>query len=178
MRRLRNFSRRKVQWFPQTNRAMSLSSPILTSDTEGVAFAKLQRLIRLALDNASISYSMSGLLTPISPSDTRGVKFAKLGAWLSELATNISGGGGGTGNVRSGTVALAQNDTEKAVVFSTAFTGASVPQVVPIVVPPVGGDAIEAWVEDGDATNAGATVTLAAAIPTSGYQLTFVANKE
>lgn len=155
---------------------MSLSSPILVGDTEGVKFAKLQRLIRLALDNASISYSMSGLLTPILPSDTQGVKWAKLGRWMDELATNISGGG--TGNVRSGTVALAQNDTEKAVVFSTAFTGAGVPQVVPTVVPPVGGDAIDAWVEDTDVTNAGATITFSAAIPTAGYFVTYVANKE
>lgn len=157
---------------------MSLSSPILTSDTDGVKFAKLQRLIRLALDNASISYVMSGLLTPILPSDTQGVKYAKLGRWMDELATNISGGGGGTGNVRSGTVALAQNDTEKAVVFGTAFTGAGVPSLVPTVIPPVGGDAIDAWVEDGDVTNAGATITFSAAIPTSGYFLAFVANKE
>ncbi len=76
---------------------MSLSSPILTSDTDGVKFAKLQRLVRLALDNASISYTMSGLLTPILPSDTQGVKWAKLGRWMQELATNITGGGGGGG---------------------------------------------------------------------------------
>lgn len=73
---------------------MSLASPILTSDTEGTKFAKLQRLIRLALDNAGISYTMSGLLTPILTSDTQGTKWAKLGAWMQQLASNISGGGG------------------------------------------------------------------------------------
>lgn len=156
---------------------MSLSSPILVSDTEGVKFSKLQRLFHLVADTAGISYTMSALLSDIKPSDTEGVKWAKLGAWSKLIADNISGGGG-TGNVRSGTVALAQNDTFKAIVFSTAFTGAGVPQVVPTVVPPVGGDAIDAWVEDTDVTNAGATITFSAAIPTAGYSLSYVANKE
>lgn len=72
-----------------------LLQPILSSDIEGIRWVKLQSWLRLAVDNAGISYSMSYPLTDILSSDTPGVKWAKLGAWMQLLAQNISGGGGG-----------------------------------------------------------------------------------
>lgn len=69
---------------------MSLLSPILPSDQEGVKWAKLQRLLRAIADAAGISYTMSGFLSDINPSDTEGVKWAKLGAWTQLIADNIS----------------------------------------------------------------------------------------
>lgn len=74
---------------------MSLTSPIGISDNDGVKWAKLQRFMQQVLDNAGISYTMSGFLTPIGVSDNDGVKWAKLGAWTQFLAENISSGGGG-----------------------------------------------------------------------------------
>lgn len=155
---------------------MSLLTPILPSDTEGVKWVKLQSWLQLAVDNAGISYTMSGFLTPILTSDTPGVKWAKLGAWMQLLAGNISGGGG-TGNVRSGTAALAQNDTSKAIVFSTPFTGGGLPDVVPTIMAPAGGDIISCEPDYSTLTNAGVTVIFSAAIPAAGYKLSYVANK-
>lgn len=74
---------------------MSLLASVNPNDTEGVKWAKLQRWVRQVLDNAGITYTMSGLLSDINVSDTEGVKFAKLGAWLQELANNITGAMGG-----------------------------------------------------------------------------------
>jgi hypothetical protein len=84
-----------------------LLQPILSSDTEGIKWVKLQSWLRLAVDNAGISYSMAYPLSDILSSDTEGVKWAKLGAWMQLLAQNISGGGGSgitqlTGDVTAG----------------------------------------------------------------------------
>lgn len=68
---------------------------ILQSDVPGVKWAKLQRIMREAVDNAGISYTLEGMLTDINESDVEGVKWAKLGAWSRLLAENIGGGGGG-----------------------------------------------------------------------------------
>ncbi len=54
---------------------MSLYSPILSSDIEGVKWAKLQRLFRQMADNAGISYALGFPLTDIQPSDTEGIKW-------------------------------------------------------------------------------------------------------
>lgn len=67
---------------------------ILQSDVPGVKWAKLQRIMREAVDNAGISYTLEGMLTDINESDVEGVKWAKLGAWTRLLAQNISSGGG------------------------------------------------------------------------------------
>lgn len=156
---------------------MSLLTPIEQGDAPGLKLAKLQRWLRLAVDNAGITYTMSGLLTNIEQGDVDGLKFAKLGAWMKLLAENI-GGGGGTGNVRSATIDLDEDDATKAIVFNTPFAGGGVPDVVPTVIPPAGGDAISAWIEEGSVTNNGATVAFSSPIPAAGYQLTYVANKE
>lgn len=76
---------------------MSLATTIYADDDLAIKWMKLQRLVREAVDNAGISYSLGGLLTDIRPSDTDGMKWAKLGAWMELLAENISGGGGGGG---------------------------------------------------------------------------------
>lgn len=68
---------------------------ILQSDVPGVKWAKLQRIMREAVDNAGITYTLEGMLTDINESDVEGVKWAKLGAWSRLLAENIGGGGGG-----------------------------------------------------------------------------------
>lgn len=78
---------------------MSLFTEILVSDISGVKWAKLQRQMRIAVDNAGIAYTMSGFLTDIQPRDTEGVKFAKLGAWTKLLADNIVPSGGGSGGI-------------------------------------------------------------------------------
>lgn len=78
---------------------MSLLSPILVSDTEGVKFAKLQRQLKLVADNAGISYTMSFPLSDILVGDTEGVKWAKVGAWTKLIADNIVPSGGGSGGI-------------------------------------------------------------------------------
>lgn len=78
---------------------------ILQSDVPGVKWAKLQRIMREAVDNAGISYTLGDMLTNISESDVEGVKWAKLGAWTRLLADNISGGGG-TQLLKTATVTL------------------------------------------------------------------------
>ena len=72
-------------------------TPIALENSEGVRFSKLQIFIRNAIDNAGIGYTLGGYLQPISLSDSEGLRFAKLGAWLTLLADNIAGGGGGAG---------------------------------------------------------------------------------
>lgn len=78
---------------------MSLLSPITPFDSEGVKWAKLQRQLRLAADNAGISYTMTFPLTDILPSDSEGIKWTKLGAWTSLLADGITPPAGGSGGV-------------------------------------------------------------------------------
>lgn len=97
---------------------MSLTSPIGISDNDGVKWAKLQRFMQQVLDNAGISYNMSGFLTPIGVSDNDGVKWAKLGAWTQFLAENISSGGGG-GPAAAGTLT---GDTLAANVVNSSLT--------------------------------------------------------
>lgn len=154
---------------------MSLYSPIELRDNEAVRWCKLQRFIRLMADNAGISYTMSGFLTDINLTDNIAVRWAKLGAWMQLVADNISSGT--VGNVRSGTVALAQNDVSKAIVFSTPFTGAGLPDVVPTIMAPSGGDIISCEPDYSTLTNAGVTILFGGAIPAAGYNLSYVANK-
>lgn len=152
---------------------MSLLTDIREGDIEGVKWAKLQRWLRLACDNAGISYSMSYPLTDINPGDTEGVKWAKLGAWMKLLAENITGGGGG-GNVKSGTENLAQGDTSKAITFTPAFSGD--PEVIPTILAPDGLSAIEATVDDSTLTANGCTIRFPE-IPAAGFKLSWIANR-
>lgn len=78
---------------------MSLLSPILVGDTEGVKWAKLQRQLRAVADAAGIAYSMNFPLNDIQVGDTEGEKWAKVGAWAQLLAANTTPSGGGSGGV-------------------------------------------------------------------------------
>lgn len=85
---------------------MSTLTSINEFDGLGLKWQKLQRWLRLAVDNAGISYAIGGNLTDIRQGDGDGVRWAKLGAWTELLAENISGGGVGSGLVKTATVTL------------------------------------------------------------------------
>lgn len=102
---------------------MSLLTPILQGDTEGVKWAKLQRWLRLAADNAGISYTMSYPLSDIQQGDTEGVKWAKLGAWAKLLAENI-GVLPPVSQLQVGSEALVNGQQSYDIVFPAAFSAA------------------------------------------------------
>lgn len=102
---------------------MSLSSPIEVSDTEGVKWAKLQRIFRAIADAAGITYSMSGFLTDIEPRETEGVKWAKLGAWAQLIASN-TGGLPPASSLQKGVMPLVVGQQSYVIVFPVAFAAA------------------------------------------------------
>lgn len=120
-----------------------MSDPLLrtlnTHESEGTNWAVIQRWIKQACINASITIPMSDpLLRDLTTHDSEGTRWAVIQRWLALLANNITGGGGGGGwppatNVyQKGSVNLVAGTQSYAVVFSPALTG--VPSVVDIQV--------------------------------------------
>ncbi len=77
-----------------------MSDPLLidvtTHESSGTYWAVLQRWVKQACINASISIPMSDpLLRDLTTYDSEGTRFAVLQRWLTLLADNLSGGGGG-----------------------------------------------------------------------------------
>lgn len=105
------------------------NTPIEPNNSDGVRFAKLQRFIRNAVDNAGIGYSTGGYLTDISLIDSEGVRFAKLGAWLTLLAENITGGGGGGGGDGTAISGVDPTITSTTLLAAIPTVGKSVPVV-------------------------------------------------
>lgn len=104
-----------------------LLSAIGLIDSEGVRFAKLQRFMRQAIDNAGISYAINGFLKDIQIGDSEGVRFAKLGAWTQLLADNITdAGGGGAGKAISGVDPSIESEDDLAAIV---MVGATLPVV-------------------------------------------------
>ena len=77
-----------------------MSDPLLidvtTHESSGTYWAVLQRWVKQACINASISIPMSDpLLRDLTTYDSEGTRFAVLQRWLTLLADNVTGGGGG-----------------------------------------------------------------------------------
>ncbi len=77
-----------------------MSDPLLrnltTYDSNGTQWAVLQRWVKQACINASITIPMSDpLLRDLTTYDSEGTRFAVLQRWLTLLSDNITGGGGG-----------------------------------------------------------------------------------
>lgn len=95
------------------------------SESEGTKWAVLQRWLKLAVQNASITIPMSDpLLTDINYGDSEGTKWAKLQRWMTLLAENITSGGGGGTTLKKGTVNLVAGTQSYAIAFSPAFSAA------------------------------------------------------
>lgn len=70
-----------------------LLSTVELDDSTGMRYAKLQRWLRSAADNAGIGYTIGGLLSNVELDDSEGMRFAKLQRWLKVIADGLSGGG-------------------------------------------------------------------------------------
>jgi len=139
---------------------MSLLAPIQAGNTEGVKWAKLQRWMRQAVDNAGISYTMSYPLTDIDPSDTEGVKWAKLGAWTQLLAANIVPAGGGGGGLITSAVLTGAAAVNDIVGYYAAPAATTISRVqIAAQTPPVGA-ALKVTLVDGSGVSLGEIATL------------------
>lgn len=75
----------------------------------------------------------------------------------------------------SGTEALAQNDTSKAITFTPNFAAA--PRIIPVLHSPDGLDFISCCVDLTTRAVGGATIRFAAAIPAVGWELDWIAHR-
>lgn len=103
-----------------------MPDPLLTTLTThastGTQWAVLQRWVKQACINASITIPMSDpLLRDLTTSDSEGTRFAVMQRWLALLANNITGGGGGSTTLQKGNVALVDGQQSYAIVFTTPF---------------------------------------------------------
>jgi len=140
---------------------------IVYSDSEGTKWAILQRWIKQAVINASISIPMSDpLLSDIVYGDSEGTKWAKLQRWMTLLANNIGGGGGGGTVVRSGTVNIVSGTQSYNISFGAFFVGAPSLFTAQVQMPNSSGEILDVTADLSTLNASGVTVYLSA-VPTA-----------
>lgn len=149
-----------------------MSDPLLINltgfESEGTKWAVVQRWLKLAIQNASITIPMSDpLLTDINFADSEGTKWAKFQRWLALLANNITGGGGGGGTtLQKGTVNLVAGTQSYAIVFTTPFASAPTFLSGSVQMPSSSGEVFDVAFDLSTLTTTGVTAWLSG-IPTA-----------
>jgi len=115
-----------------------MSDPLLktvtTHESNGTYWAVLQRWVKQACINASITIPMSDpLLRDLTTCDSEGTRFAVLQRWLALLANNI---GSGTTSLQSGSVDIVAGQQAYPIVFATPFSAPPTILPAPVVIMP------------------------------------------
>jgi len=146
---------------------------VTTHESNGTYWCSLQRWVKQACINASITIPMSDpLLRDLTTYDSEGTRFAVLQRWLKLLADNITGGGGGGTTLQKGNVALVNGQQSYAIVFTTPFASAPTFLTGIVQMPNSSGEAFDVVFDLSTLTAIGVTAYLSGvptAASTGGY---------
>lgn len=144
-------------------------TPIEPTFNEGRKWACVSAQLLLAINNLGIVLDMSNPYNnPIQPTDNEGLKWAKIGAQLVALAGGVSGSLSG----QSGVADVTNGTNGGTITFGTAFT--ATPVVTMTLIKPGSGSG-NLTLTGYTVTTAGISYALSANVPSTGYQINWIA---